>query len=196
MARGSSVRQTHTRSGQVRIIAGRWRGRRLDVPNAPGLRPTPDRVRETLFNWLQPCIEGSRCLDLFAGTGVLGLEALSRGSRDVVFVERNKIIAESLHASGAILDTKAIHVVTADALQWLQQSDTHPFDIVFLDPPYDSDLLTPCSALLEKREWLAPGAMIYLEGNAKHLTEIPDIWQVFRSKKAGQVGYYLARRDA
>ncbi|MET0988996.1 MAG: 16S rRNA (guanine(966)-N(2))-methyltransferase RsmD [Steroidobacteraceae bacterium] len=181
----------------VRIIAGRWRGRRIAFPDGDGLRPTPDRVRETVFNWLQPVIADARCLDLFAGSGVLGFESLSRGASHGVFVERERLVCEQLRATAATLKADSVKIECADALQWLQTPPRSAFDIVFLDPPYASDALSRACELLATRSWLAPGASIYLETPADApLSFLPAAWTVVRSKRAGQVGYHLARVPA
>lgn len=180
--------------GFVRIIGGRWRGRRIAVPELPGLRPTPDRVRETLFNWLAPMIAGSRCLDLFAGTGALGLEAASRGARQVVLVESDRGAAERLRESSARLAPEVCEVVQADALAWLE-SAPRPFDIVFLDPPFGTPLLQAAMQALASGGWLAPGARIYLEAPAEQgVPALPPGWLLHRSGRAGAVGYHLALR--
>lgn len=152
----------HAPPGSVRIIGGRWRGSRLPVPSAPGLRPTSDRARETLFNWLQPMLPGARVLDLFAGSGALGLEALSRGARETLLVERDPALAESLRASCARLGAGgAATVVRADALELLRTPLHGRFDLVFLDPPFDAGLWDPALELLGP--WLADDAWLYLE---------------------------------
>lgn len=180
----------------MRIIGGRWRGRRLDVSESEGLRPTPDRVRETLFNWLQPCIAGTSCLDLFAGTGALCLEALSRGAADVVMVEKAPHVAERLRQHVKKLEAAGAEVVLADAVDFLQRT-SRAFDIVFLDPPFKSTLIADCAALVEARGWIKPGGLIYVEAPSQ-MTELtlPTTWELIRSKKAGQVGYHLARKTA
>ncbi|MET0656575.1 MAG: 16S rRNA (guanine(966)-N(2))-methyltransferase RsmD [Steroidobacteraceae bacterium] len=180
----------------VRIIAGRWRGRRIAFPDGDGLRPTPDRVRETVFNWLQPVIADARCLDLFAGSGALGFESLSRGASQTVFVERERTVCEQLRATAAALQANSAKIECADALQWLQDTKPITFDIVFLDPPYASEALSRACQLLAGG-WLAPGASIYLEAPADApLSFLPAAWSVVRSKRAGQVGYHLARASA
>lgn len=182
------------RPGYVRVIGGRWRGKRIPVPELPGLRPTPDRVRETLFNWLAPVIAGSRCLDLFAGTGVLGFEAASRGAREVVLVERDHGLAGRLRDAAATLAPDRLAVVEADALAWLR-SPSQPFDIVFLDPPYDAGLLQAAAQGLQAGGWLAPRAFIYLEAPAEAgPPPLPGGWTAHRSGRAGAVGYHLALR--
>lgn len=180
----------------MRIIGGRWRGRRLDVSESEGLRPTPDRVRETLFNWLQPYIAGASCLDLFAGTGALCLEALSRGAADVVMVEKAPHVAQRLRQHVERLEATGAEVVLADAVDFLQRTP-RAFDIVFLDPPFKSNLIADCAALVEARGWVKPGGLIYVEAPSR-MTELalPATWELIRSKKAGQVGYHLARKTA
>ncbi|MGQ0385104.1 MAG: 16S rRNA (guanine(966)-N(2))-methyltransferase RsmD [Gammaproteobacteria bacterium] len=182
------------RPGYVRIIGGRWRGRRIPVPPAGGLRPTPDRVRETLFNWLAPAIAGSRCLDLFAGTGALGLEAASRGAAEVVLVERDREAAVRLAAAAAALAPDEARVIEADAQSWLS-GRARPFDVVFLDPPFDAGLLDAAMRGLESGGWLAPGARIYIEAPAAQgPPALPPGWMLHRSGRAGAVGYHLALR--
>jgi 16S rRNA (guanine966-N2)-methyltransferase len=183
-------------AGLLRIIGGEWRGRKIRFPGAEGLRPTPDRVRETLFNWLAPAIAGSRCLDLFAGSGALGLEALSRGAAGVTFVERQREAAQQLSETAASLARGRAVVHQADVAAWLAGPAT-PFDIVFVDPPYGSGLLAESMQSLEAGGWLAPGAFIYLEAPAKAgAPTLPASWSLHRSGRAGAVGYHLARRMA
>jgi 16S rRNA (guanine966-N2)-methyltransferase len=177
-------------TNQLRIIGGTWRSRRLQFPDVEGLRPSTDRVRETLFNWLQPTIVGARCLDLFAGSGALGLEALSRGAARVVFVDQHPQVISALRSNLQLLGSEAGSVVKADALSYLQ-GDPHPFDIVFLDPPFHQQLLQPSLQLLQ-RGWLAPDALLYIENELPLGTpELPENWRLLRSKKAGQVAYHL-----
>ncbi|HWP94892.1 MAG TPA: 16S rRNA (guanine(966)-N(2))-methyltransferase RsmD [Gammaproteobacteria bacterium] len=181
---------------RFRIIAGAWRGRRFEFPDLPGIRPSPDRVRETLFNWLQPVLAGARCLDLFAGSGALGLEALSRGAAEVVFVDREAPALDAIrrHLAAAGAAEKAI-VIQADALAFLSAS-ARPFDVVFLDPPFASDLLARAMPALEAGGWLAEGGYVYLECPARAGTPaVPLGWRLIRSKRAGNVGYHLAVRD-
>ncbi len=178
---------------QLRIIAGQWRGRKLPFADVEGLRPTPDRVRETLFNWLAPMIGGARCLDPFAGSGALGLEALSRGAAEVVMLDKHPKVMKQLQANLTLLDCQQAMLQQADALQFLQQTPEKPFDVVFLDPPYRKNLLAPCCELLNEQAWLAEGARVYLENERGYtLPILPDNWELLRSKKAGQVAYHLA----
>lgn len=181
--------------GQIRIIGGLWRGRKLKVPDLPGVRPTPDRVRETLFNWLQPVIQGARCLDLFAGSGALGFEALSRGASFVEMVDHSGPVVKLLREEAQLLKADNINIYAAIVPQQLKVP-AEPFDVVFLDPPFQEDLLGPCCAFLEEKDFLADGAYIYLE-SAHPLTEqtLPANWQLIKSKKAGHVAYHLALRS-
>ncbi len=178
-------------TGKVRIISGQWRRRLLRVPDVDGLRPTPDRVRETLFNWLAGSIEGARCLDLYAGSGALGFEAASRGAAQVVLVEKDERAVACMREQARVLGADQIDVVHADVRYWLQGQATR-FDIVFLDPPFgDHDLGKRC-AQLERDSWLAPDALVYLETRATQASlELPDGWQLLRRQKAGQLRYHL-----
>ena len=178
----------------LRIIGGEWRGRRIRFPGTGGIRPTPDRVRETLFNWLMAKVPGSRCLDLFAGSGALGLEALSRGAAHATFVERNRENAASLRDTAALLAPGRYTVFEADALAWLAGL-AEPFDIVFLDPPFSAGVIAEATRLLDSRGWLAADALVYIEMSAKAGSpELPAGWIPHRSGRAGAVGYHLARR--
>jgi 16S rRNA (guanine966-N2)-methyltransferase len=199
-ARRSRTRRRPLRSAagrnELRIVGGLWRGRRLAFPEAAGLRPTPDRVRETLFNWLQPVICGARCLDLYAGSGALGLEAASRGAAEVVLVEHSRAVAERLREHAASLGAQGVQVVEADALAYLQ-GPVRPFDVVFLDPPFGHNLLAPSCRLLDERGWVRAGSHVYLEhAVGEPLPQLPLSWQLARSKAAGQVAYHLALRTA
>jgi 16S rRNA (guanine966-N2)-methyltransferase len=181
---------------ELRIIGGTWRGRRVRFVAAPGLRPTPDRVRETLFNWLQPVIAGSRCLDLYAGSGALGLEALSRGAQHVVFVDRERGVIDQLRATLSMLASAGGELRQAAAQRYLE-STPEPFDIVFLDPPFADQSLQATCAALESRGWLAPAASIYIERPSREgPPPLPATWSLYRSGRAGEVGYHLARRQA
>lgn len=186
--------------GELRIIAGSWRGRRLAFPALPGLRPTPDRVRETLFNWLQAYIPGARCLDLFAGSGALGLEALSRGAGNVTFVDNAPPAINQLRHNLQLLKAENAEVIAAPALDWLaaRQTDLEPcYDLVFLDPPFRRDLLPLSCELLESRNLLAEEALIYIEAETELGTpQLPANWQELRCKTAGQVSYRLYLRGA
>jgi 16S rRNA (guanine966-N2)-methyltransferase len=182
------------RSRELRIVGGRHRGRRLRFPTGVEIRPTPDRVRETLFNWLQPRIVGARVLDLFAGSGALGLEALSRGAAHVTFVEKDRRAAAAIDALLREWQEQDAAVTCADALTWIARATATPapHDIVFLDPPYDADLLAAAATALVAHRRLAPDARVYLERRAREpLPTLPDGWRELRSGRAGEVGYHL-----
>lgn len=185
-------------SGKVRIIGGKWRSRSLVFPACPGLRPTPDRVRETLFNWLGNRVAGARCLDLFAGSGALGFEAASRGAVQVVMVEWDGALMRYLSEQAHVLDADTVELIHKDARRWVQltrPASMAPFDIVFLDPPFASDLMVLLCRQLEDGGWLQSEALIYLEmPERKGEPPLPDNWAVIQSGCAGQVGYYLVRR--
>lgn len=177
---------------RLRIIGGQWRSRRLAFPDVPGLRPSADRVRETLFNWLAPITPGAACLDLFAGSGALGLEALSRGAAAVVFVERDRRAAASLRENLRLLGAAGAEVLEQEALRYLE-GPARPFDVVFLDPPFRQGLLAPVLERLASGGWLAPRARIYLENEAEAgPPPLPAGWELLRSQRAGQVAYHLA----
>jgi 16S rRNA (guanine966-N2)-methyltransferase len=178
-----------SRPGFVRIIGGRWRRQRIAVPGGADLRPTPDRVRETLFNWLAAVLPGARCLDLFAGTGVLGLEALSRGAQHAVFIERNKAAAAALETSCNTLDADA-EIVWADAEGFLERADTQRFDIVFVDAPYAMAVDSVFAAL---PRWLKPGAHIYLERERNEPWPDPEGFEWTRQGTAGTVAFGIAK---
>jgi 16S rRNA (guanine966-N2)-methyltransferase len=181
---------------EVRIIGGEWRGRKLHFPQSATVRPTPDRVRETLFNWLQLHTQGSRCLDLFAGSGALGCEALSRGARETIFVERDPAAARQIMETLELFGCERGRVEQKDAFAYLAGPGM-PFDIVFVDPPYDAGLLPGAIAALEQGSWLHDGSLIYLEDAASNgEPALPPGWSLLRSKRAGDVGYHLARREA
>ena len=178
----------------LRIIGGSWRGRRLRFPAVARIRPTPDRVRETLFNWLGARIVGARCLDLFAGSGALGLEALSRGAAHVTFVERDASAARALRATLADWGGRDAQVEHRDALAFLAH-DPRPVDVAFLDPPFAAGLLAEAAALLERHGWLGTSALIYVECSAREaLPPLPAHWLPLKAKRAGEVGYHLYAR--
>ncbi len=177
-------------SGRLRIVAGKWGGRFLPIADAPGLRPTSERIRETLFNWLAPTIEGARCLDLYAGTGALGFEALSRGASEVVFVEQAPVAVAALRQAEYMLraDDSVIHV--GDAIRFLNTATQAPYNVVFLDPPFADARLTEVCELLVAH--LAPGALVYLEQDkAQAPPVLPVGWELLREKTAGMVRYSL-----
>jgi 16S rRNA (guanine966-N2)-methyltransferase len=182
----------------VRIIAGAWRGRRIHFPDMPALRPTPDRVRETLFNWLQHSIADTRVLDLFAGSGALGLEALSRGAKEAVFVEQfpaaARALQEQLARFGAAAKGRILEMGAARFLRAPREPFGKPFDIAFLDPPFGTNALTEYIPLLDSGDWLKDGGLVYLENErAAGIPPLPGHWELLKSKSAGEVGYHLAR---
>jgi 16S rRNA (guanine966-N2)-methyltransferase len=182
------------RPGRLRIVAGKWRSRLLDIADVPGLRPTSERIRETLFNWLAPSLPGARCLDLFAGTGALGLEALSRGASKVVFVEKSAQAAKALEINANLLDAIDADIRRGDAIDFLEKTKGESFDIIFLDPPFADDLLDDLCRLLDGGPLLADGALVYLEEDrAKPEVELPPGWVRLKSKSAGNVRYSLAQ---
>jgi len=176
-------RQSHH---QLRIIGGQWRSRRLRFPAIDGLRPTMDRVRETVFNWLQHDIQGARVLDAFAGSGALGLEALSRGAKEVIFLEKHAKAAMQIKDNLKQLDARNAQVWAGDALVWLEQNP-EPYDLVFLDPPFGKDLLQPA---LEKLT-LLPGALVYVEHEAKLQPDFPPHWQELKNKSTKEFRFRL-----
>ena len=188
---GDGARASGAQSRILRIIGGRHRGRRLRFPAGVEIRPTPDRVRETLFNWLQPRLDGARVLDLFAGSGALGLEALSRGAAQVTFVERDRKAAAAIDQLLKDWREDSGTVVCADASEWLRRPGGG-FDVVFLDPPYDSSLLAQAVAALNEQGHLAADARVYLERRARDpLPALPAGWRELRAGRAGEVGYHL-----
>lgn len=182
-----------TAAGRIRIIGGSLRNSRLDVPELPGLRPTPERVRETLFNWLAPVIDGARCLDLCAGTGALGIEALSRGAAGVQFVERDARAAQALRANLARLKADAGQVVVLDAGLFLQGT-AQPYDLVFLDPPFALELWSALARQLELGGWLTARGWVYVESPRGNAPVLPPNWQLHREGQAGEVRFALYRR--
>jgi 16S rRNA (guanine966-N2)-methyltransferase len=175
--------------GRVRIIAGEWRGRRIEIPDGTGVRPTPDRVRETLFNWLHGSLVGARCLDLYAGTGVLGLEALSRGAAEVWFVEQDAKLVEALRTTARQLGV-APQIVRRDALAFLREPPAARFDVVFLDPPYAAPL-DPLLAVLPP--WLTAEGLVYVERPRSEGLPAVDSATWRKQSYAGAVEYGLLR---
>lgn len=193
MAKASS-KSAH--SNQVRIIGGQWRSRKLSVPAAPGLRPTPDRVRETLFNWLAPYIQGARVLDAFTGSGALFLEALSRGASSGLALDSNADATNNLRSNLALLACETAEVLHVDALDYLSSEAQHGFDIALLDPPFHQDLLLKSCELLESNDWLNQRAWIYTESEqAPSSLSVPHTWRLHREKHTGQVHYALWQKQ-
>ncbi len=176
---------------KLRIIAGNWRSRQIIFDDIEGLRPTPARVRETLFNWLQDDIIGSRCLDLYAGSGALSFEAASRGAKQVVQIEQNPKVCQQLKTNAVNLNATQVKLIQSDVFRCLV-SDVQIFDIVFIDPPFHKKLAIQSCQWLEDKGWLSTKAKIYLEvENKLSLNGIPENWQLLKAKSAGEVDYYL-----
>jgi len=181
--------------GSFRIIGGEWRSRRLSFPGIESLRPTTDRVKETVFNWLSGEIEGAKVLDLFAGSGSLGLEALSRGAASLTLIERDRLAAQAIRDNLSLLKCQA-EVIQSDAIAWLKQSITErtrsPYSLIFLDPPFRQGLLDSCLELLENSAILESNTLVYLElEQERRDLLIPSGWQLLKEKSAGQVSYRL-----
>lgn len=184
-----------TGTGQIRIIGGQWRGRKLPVPDSPGLRPTTDRVRETLFNWLAPSMVDATVLDCFAGSGALGLEALSRYAQSATLLEMDRNVSQQLQKNLVTLKATNAKVVNTNTLNFLAQSG-EPHTIVFVDPPFRKGLLDETLALLENNGWLADEALIYVESEVENgMPAVPASWSLHREKVAGQVAYRLFSRE-
>jgi 16S rRNA (guanine966-N2)-methyltransferase len=183
-----------SQQGQLRIVAGNWRSRLLQIADVPGLRPTSERIRETLFNWLTPVIHGARCLDLCAGTGALGLEALSRGASRVVFVEHSSAATQVLQANIASLSAAGARVLNMGAEEYLSGPRVEAFDIVFIDPPFAADLQRELCRLLAEQQWLTDDARVYVELDREQpALRLPENWQELKNKTAGNVRYILAK---
>lgn len=179
---------------QLRIIGGKWRSRIISFVELEGLRPTPDRVRETLFNWLHDDVPEAQCLDLFAGSGALGFEAASRGARRVTMVDNSNAVCKTIQENIIRLSADSVEIVTLDAVHYLE-NNKRQYDVVFVDPPYTLNILPQILLLLEQKKSLSENAKIYLEHDVKHqFPELPENWQVLKNKTAGQVSYYLIDR--
>ena len=183
-------------NGSCRIIGGRWRGRKINFDDAQGLRPTTDRIRETVFNWLQSYIHQSRCLDVFAGSGALGFEALSRGAQQVTFIEQNVKTARRIEENITKLGARGATVISQDALRWLasiaqKKQKEQLYDLVFLDPPFHTGQLAQSCALLTSARCLSEDAVIYVEYAADENPELPEGWRCIKEKRSGQVIYKL-----
>ncbi|WP_062265838.1 16S rRNA (guanine(966)-N(2))-methyltransferase RsmD [Endozoicomonas arenosclerae] len=193
MARRPAVKQRPNKGGgQLRIIGGQWRSRKLPVADLPGLRPTSDRVRETLFNWLAPYVPGARVLDCFSGTGALSFESLSRGAKEAVMLEAAPEAASILKKNLDTLQAENARVIRTDSLKWLQQPADQPYDLIFLDPPFRQGLLEETCQLLEGNGYINKNTLIYIEVE-KELSPlpVPASWSLSKSKTAGQLSYYL-----
>ncbi|MEP6876696.1 MAG: 16S rRNA (guanine(966)-N(2))-methyltransferase RsmD [Burkholderiales bacterium] len=179
-------------AGEVRIIGGQWKRSKLTVADVPGLRPTPDRVRETLFNWLGQDLTGWRCLDAFAGSGALGFEAASRGADQVVLLERDRRLAASLNDAKARLKAQQLRVETVDALTWMARCPAEAFELVFIDPPFDLPLVAP--ALAAAVRIMVPQGYVYVEAGQALARELPDGLKLHRQGRAGAVHFHLLQR--
>lgn len=186
----TSAKKT-TGAQKLRIIGGEWRSRQVAIPSVEGLRPTPDRVRETLFNWIHHSVPASRCADLFCGSGALGLEALSRGAKSCVFVDNHRSVAQQMRDNLKILNSTAGTVVQANAIEYLKTTPVTPFDLVFLDPPFRKGWLEQIIPLLEQG-WLSQRAWVYIEMEKENsLPPLANHWQLLKEKHAGQLSYRL-----
>ena len=186
----------NTTTGRLRIIAGRWRRQLISVPDVPGLRPTHDRVRETLFNWLALYLEGASCLDLFAGSGALGFEALSRGAKQVTFVDNNRLAIKAIHDNAKKLKAEPIEIITGTCPAAMPSLSFAPYNIVFLDPPFQQALLASSAAWLEKSGYLNAQAYIYVEVEREGaLPAVPENWTLQKEAKTASLVYYLFSRS-
>jgi len=193
MNQGKKQQNKKVKTGSIRLIAGKHRGRKLPVLMAEGLRPTTDRVKETVFNWLMPYIHSANCLDCFAGAGSLGFEALSRGADQVHLIELNKTAAKQLTSNKQLLKADNLQVSNTNILDFLKTQATQHFDIVFIDPPFRQDLVTQTCKLLENG-WLTEQALIYVEMEAEGSQPPPSNWKLLKEKISGQVAYRLYER--
>ena len=197
MARRQGKPNKKSLPGRLRIVAGNWRSRLLDIADVPGLRPTSERIRETLFNWLAPHIHGARCLDLFAGTGALGLEALSRGAAESVFVETSGKALGALRRNVELLEATGASVFAGSAFDYLGESGARKFDIVFVDPPFADDLTGRVCEIIARSGVLAEGGLVYVEEQkSRPLPELPDGWTILKERTAGNVRYALLTVNA
>jgi len=190
MSQGKKQHSKKTALGSIRIIAGKHRGRKLPVLMAEGLRPTTDRVKETVFNWLMPYIHGANCLDCFAGAGSLGFEALSRGAAQVTLIELNSAAAKQLQENKKLLSANNVIITNTNSLDFLKSSAKQHYDLVFIDPPFREGLVTQTAELLNNG-WLSDHALIYVEMEIQSSQQLPDNWQLLKEKVAGQVAYRL-----
>lgn len=199
MKKTTSKHKLTKTAGQLRIIGGQWRGRKLSFSDIEGLRPSGDRIRETLFNWLTPYLPNTHCLDLFAGSGALGFEALSRGAGHLHFIDNAAQVCQQLHQHCRTLNCNNVDIIQADGLEWLKNYPArynNGFDIVFLDPPFANDMLTECFELLQLPGLLKPSALIYFEANRDSILPVlADSWSLHRHKKTGQIQYGLISTD-
>ncbi len=182
-------------NGFIRIIGGKYRGRKLPVKDVEGLRPTTDRVKETLFNWLMNDVRDSKVLDCFAGSGGLGFEALSRFAQSVTFLEKDKVAFEQLQKNIQAIGTADARALHTDTLLWLAKSAPEQFNLVLIDPPFRKGLAQPVCEHLEQQQWLADDALIYIEIEQELTLSVPRNWELLKEKTAGQVSYRLYARQ-
>ena len=183
------------KSGFIRLISGKWRGKKLPVKDVEGLRPTTDRTKETLFNWLMHDINDANCLDCFSGSGSLAFEALSRFAKNVTLLEKDKGVAKQLRENLAVLKVDNANVIEGDALKQLSQASTQQYNIVFIDPPFNKGLLQPCCDALQLNGYLAEDALIYIEREVElNDLNLPSSWVLLKEKSTGQVTYQLYRK--
>ncbi len=194
MARPRHKRPASAPAGMLRIIGGSHRGRRLSFPAVDDVRPSPDRVRETLFNWLMPVIRDARCLDLFAGSGALSLEALSRGASSATAVDQSRLLTRNLSTLGEQLgEASRLQVICTDVGHWLSQPPARPFDVIFMDPPFRQGWLDRILPRLASPQWVREGSFIYMEHEAVLDPILPEGWVLHRRQHAGQVTGTLCR---
>jgi 16S rRNA (guanine966-N2)-methyltransferase len=184
------------KNGFIRLISGKWRGKKLPVKDKEGLRPTTDRTKETLFNWLMHDVRDANCLDCFSGSGSLAFEALSRSAKNALLLERDKQVAQQLRENLKSLNADNAIVIEADTISYLQKTAGQQFDIVFVDPPFNKGLVSPCCQALEENNYLMPQALIYIEMEVQLVDiELPKNWQLLKEKSTGQVSYQLYLRE-
>jgi len=183
------------KGGFIRLISGKWRGKKLPVKDKEGLRPTTDRTKETLFNWLMHDIRDANCLDCFSGSGSLAFEALSRAAKSATLLERDKQVAQQLRENLKSLKIDNANVIETDSINYLQQTAAQQFDIIFVDPPFNKDLVEPCCLSLEANHYLTEKALIYIEMEVQLTAlNLPENWQLLKEKTTGQVAYRLYLR--
>lgn len=186
------------KNNSVRIVGGKWRGQRINFPPIKDIRPTPDRVKETLFNWLMHDITDADCLDAFAGSGALGVEALSRGAKHVTFIDQSAKVCQSLKAimQKYELDFETALLHQVKVTKWLKRLATKQFDIIFLDPPFFQHLVPECLELIDMHYWLKPGGLVYAEYESELLIQglLPEGWQCLKAKNSGDVGAALIQK--
>ncbi len=186
----NTTKKNQQMASKLRIISGEWRSRQLPIPNVENLRPTPNRVRETLFNWINHFVPGSRCADLFCGSGALGLEAISRGAKDVLFVDQSKLAIQQMMKNLSVLKMNNAKVIQKDAKEFLSNTTPHPLDIIFIDPPFRKNWIVQIIPLLEKG-WLADRTLVYIEMEKETPLSVLPHWSLLREKEAGQLIYRL-----